>query len=85
MRPGNHRTNPTSSKFQSWIKKTFCADYFRRFELTLTLCLTVYLVFLLVTRGPVDMAVLAVFVPTSGVAQVFFGQEKLPRKSSKTD
>jgi hypothetical protein len=66
-----------------WLQKTFCADYFRRLALTLTLCLTVYLVFLLVTRGPIDLAVLAIFVPTSGITQLFFGQEKDPKKPIK--
>jgi len=66
-----------------WLQKTFCADYFKRFALTLTLCLTVYLVYLLVTRGPVDLAVLAIFIPTSGVTQVFFGQDNSSRKPIK--
>ncbi len=63
-----------------WLRKTFSAEYFKRCALTLTLCLTVYLVFLLVTRGPIDLAVLAIFIPTSGVTQIFFGQETAPKK-----
>jgi hypothetical protein len=68
---------------KQWLKKTFCADYFKRVAFTLTLCLTVYLVFLLVTRGPVDLAVLGIFIPTSGLTQLFFGQEKPPKKTVK--
>jgi hypothetical protein len=80
MEPDNRIPPKTNSPMKQWLQKTFCAEYFRRCALTLTLCLTVYLVFLLVTRGPIDLAVLAVFVPTSGVTQLFFGQEKAPKK-----
>jgi hypothetical protein len=65
------------------LQKTFCAEYFKRFAFTLTMSLTVYLVYLLVTRGPVDLAVLAVFIPTSGVTQIFFSQEKPQKKPTR--
>ncbi len=79
MKPADRFPRPSNNPIKRWLQKTFCADYFRRFAFTLTLCLTVYLVFLLVTRGPIDLAVLAVFIPTSGVTQLFFGQEKAPK------
>jgi hypothetical protein len=83
VKPGNRLPHSSTHPLVQWLQKTFCADYFRRFALTLTLCLTVYLVFLLVTRGPIDLAVLAVFIPTSGVTQLFFSQEKVPKKPTK--
>jgi hypothetical protein len=83
LKTGNRPSNLPTNPIQRWLQKTFCAEYFKRVALTLTLCLTVYLVFLLVTRGPVDMAVLAIFVPTSGVTQLFFGQEKVAKQTIK--
>ena len=83
LTPDNRPLTPSNNPIKRWLQKTFCADYFRRFAFTLTLCLTVYLVYLLVTRGPVDLAVLAIFIPTSGVTQVFFGQEKADKKVKK--
>ena len=83
MKPGNRLPNLSTNPIQGWLHKTFCAEYFKRVALTLTLCLTVYLVYLLVTRGPIDLAVLAIFIPTSGVTQLFFGQENAPHKPIK--
>jgi hypothetical protein len=83
VKPGNRVPRPPTNPAKQWLQKTFCADYFRRLALTLTLCLTVYLVYLLVTRGPIDLAVLGIFVPTSGITQLFFGQEKPTKKPIK--
>jgi hypothetical protein len=83
VKPGNRLPNLSNNPIKRWLQKTFCAEYFRRFAFTLTLCLTVYLVYLLVTRGPIDLAVVAVFVPTSGITQLFFGQEKAPKPPRK--
>jgi len=83
LKPGNRLPNPSNNPIKQWLQKTFCAEYFKRVALTLTLCLTVYLVYLLVTRGPIDLAVLAIFIPTSGVTQLFFGQENTPKKPIK--
>jgi hypothetical protein len=83
VKSGNRPPNLSTNPIQLWLQKTFCAEYFKRVALTLTLCLTVYLVFLLVTRGPIDLAVLAIFIPTSGVSQLFFGQEKIANKPVK--
>ena len=79
MQPGNRPITPSNNRMKRWLKQIFTANYFTRCAFTLTLCLATYLVYLLVTRGPVDLAVVMVFIPTSGLTQVFFGQEK-PRK-----
>jgi hypothetical protein len=83
LAPGNRPLTPPNSPIKRWLQKTFCAEYFRRFAFTLTLCLTVYLVYLLVTRGPIDLAVLAIFIPTSGITQVFFSQDKTVKNVKK--
>ena len=83
MKPGNRPHAHSDNRVNRWLKKTFNADYFRRFAFTLTMCLTVYLVYLLVTRGPVDLAVLAIFIPTSGVTQFFFNQDKPAKRPAK--
>jgi hypothetical protein len=79
VNPGNRPVTPSNNRIIRWLQKTFTANYFTRFAFTLTVCLTVYLVYLLVTRGPVDLAVLAIFIPTSGLTQAFFGQDKPPK------
>jgi hypothetical protein len=83
LKPGNRLPQLSANPIKQWLQKTFCADYFKRVALTLTLCLTVYLAFLMVTKGPVDLAVLGIFIPTSGLTQIFFGQEKPTKKTAK--
>lgn len=80
MKPGNRPPALSDNPVRRWLQKTFNADYFRRVAFTLTMCLTIYLVYLLVTNGPVDLAVLGIFIPTSGVSQVFFRQDKPLKK-----
>jgi hypothetical protein len=81
MDPENLPTNPTALRLKTWFLKTITADYFRRVAMGMTICLVIYLVYLLVKHGPVNLGVLLVFVLTSFGSQVFYTQDKSKPRS----
>lgn len=70
MQPNNPPTNQT----KTWFRQTFTFEYFKRVAFALTICLVIYLVYLVKKGGSVDLGALGIFVLMSFVTQLFFSQ-----------
>jgi hypothetical protein len=72
MNPDNSPSTPPVSQSKTWLQQTFTADYFKRVAFSLTLCLVIYMAYLMKNRGAVDFLALGVFVLMSFLTQLFF-------------
>ncbi len=72
MDPENLPTNTTALRVKAWLQNKITPDFFVRVALTLTICLVIYLGYLLINGGQVSIGVLFIFVLTSLASQVFF-------------
>jgi len=76
MNPENLPSNPIALRLKIWFHNTITTDYFRRVALAMTICLVIYMAYLLVKGGPVHLGILLIFVVTSFASQVFYTQDK---------